>query len=279
MLERSVLTIDGVKTPIAQGGPKGAKDAVVFVHGNPGPSEDWDELAPRAAEFARVLTMDMPGYGRADRPRDFDYTIAGYARHLEGILKATGVDGVHLVTHDFGGPWALQWALEHPGRVRSITLINTGVFIGYTWHKFARIWQTPVLGELFFLTSTETMLRLALNADNPKPMPHEFAKRIHGYADFGHARAVCRLYRATKPVDAISRAMAPKLRAIDPPTLVIWGTGDAYLPEKYATAQKEIFPKAEVHLLHGCGHWPFIDDPKAVEERLLPFLRGQWASR
>jgi pimeloyl-ACP methyl ester carboxylesterase len=279
MLERSVLTIDGVQTPIAQGGPKDAQDAVVFVHGNPGPSEDWDELAPRAAEFARVLTMDMPGYGRAGRPRNFDYTIAGYARHLEGILKATGVDGAHLVTHDFGGPWALQWAVEHPGRVRSLTLINTGVFIGYTWHKFARIWQTPVLGELFFLTSTETMLRLALNADNPKPMPREFAKRVHGYADFGHARAVCRLYRATRRVDAIARAMAPKLRAIDPPTLVIWGTGDAYLPEKYAMAQKETFPKAEVHLLHGCGHWPFIDDPRAVEERLLPFLRRQWASR
>src|SRR5215203_4486897 len=102
MLERSVLTIDGVQTPIAQGGAKDAPNAVVFVHGNPGPSEDWDELAPRAAEFARVLTMDMPGYGRADRPRDFDYTMAGYARHLEGILKATGIDGAHLVTHDFG---------------------------------------------------------------------------------------------------------------------------------------------------------------------------------
>jgi pimeloyl-ACP methyl ester carboxylesterase len=277
MLERSVVTIEGVRTPIATGGSKDAEDAVVFVHGNPGPSEDWDELAPRVAEFARVLTMDMPGYGRADRPKGFAYTLAGYAAHLEGVLEATTVRGVHLVAHDFGGPWALKWAAEHPDRVRSITLINTGVLIGYRWHKYARIWQTPLLGELFFLTSTETLLRIALNADNPKPLPYEFAKRVHSFADFGHARAVCRLYRACKPVDALSRALAPKLRVIDPPTLVIWGEEDPFLPKEFAQKQRDVFPAAEVHLLPGCGHWPFIDDLEAVSALLVPFLERHWA--
>jgi pimeloyl-ACP methyl ester carboxylesterase len=44
------------------------------------------------------------------------------------------------------------------------------------------------------------------------------------------------------------------------------------------SCQKETFPKAEVHLLHGCGHWPFIDD-QGRERALLAFLRTQWASR
>jgi len=55
---------------------------------------------------------------------------------------------VHLLVHDFGGPIALTWAAGHPYRVASVTLINTGVLIGYRWHRLAKPWRTPVLGEL-----------------------------------------------------------------------------------------------------------------------------------
>ncbi len=52
-----------------------------------------------------VIAPDMPGYGKADRPESFDYTVEGYARHLTGILEQLGVKRAHLVLHDFGGPW------------------------------------------------------------------------------------------------------------------------------------------------------------------------------
>jgi hypothetical protein len=45
------------------------------------------------------------------------------------------------------------------------------------------------------------MLDLALNADNPKPMPRELAERLSGYADWNHTRAVLQLYRATRNPD------------------------------------------------------------------------------
>lgn len=110
-MERRELIIDGVRTAIAEGGPQGASDAVVFVHGNPGPSDDWDELGPRVSAFARVLTMDMPGYGRSERPVDFDFTVDGYGRHLGSLLDERAIDGAHLVLHDFGGGWGLRWAI------------------------------------------------------------------------------------------------------------------------------------------------------------------------
>ena len=91
----------------------------------------------------------MPGFGRADKPRDFQYDVAGYADFLDGLLAELGIDRVHLVLHDLGGPWGLEWATRSPARVASVTLINTGAFIGYRWHILARIWRTPVLGELF----------------------------------------------------------------------------------------------------------------------------------
>src|SRR5215213_1026985 len=145
--------IDGVRCAVYDSEP-GKPEAAVFVHGNPGPMDDWEELIPAVAPFARAVAMDMPGYGRADHPRRFDYTIDGYARYLGRLLDQLAVERAHLVLHDFGGPWGLRWAVDHPGRIASLTLINSGVLDGYRWQSFARIWQTPVLGELAQLTTT-----------------------------------------------------------------------------------------------------------------------------
>ena len=154
MLRTDDVTVDGVRSPVLQGGPLDAQEAVVFVHGNPGFSEDWRGLSERLSEFARTIAPDMPGYGNADKPDTFDYTVDGYARHLDGLLAKLGVRRVHLVLHDFGGAWGLTWAATHTTSLASLTLINIGVMPGYRWHFLARIWRTPVLGEIFMATTT-----------------------------------------------------------------------------------------------------------------------------
>src|SRR5579871_528942 len=279
MLNLHDLAIDGINTPVADSDPKGRAEAVVFVHGNPGPSDDWASLIPAVAAFSRVIAMDMPGYGRADRPRSFDYTVAGYARHLGRLIERLGVERAHLVMHDFGGAWGLGWAAQHPGAVASVTLVNTGILTGYRWHKFARIWQTPVIGELFQLTANAPMLHRALNADNPRPLPRSFVDRIMRYADWGHKRAVLKLYRASRNIGRDAAPIGDALARLDLPACVVWGAGDAYLPVAYAQKQRDYFPKAEVHVLDGLGHWPFIDDPDAVIGVIVPFLKRVTASK
>lgn len=274
MTEIREITVAGVRSPVHCAGDSASAEAVVFVHGNPGASDDFADLLPRIGAFARAVAPDMPGYGKADRPPDFDYTIEGYARHLDGILEQLGIRRVHLVLHDFGGPWGLQWATDHPDRVASFVLLNMGVMPGYHWHKFARIWRTPVLGELFMATATRFALRTLMNADNPKPFPDSMIDRIWSNYDRGHHRAVLKLYRAT-PAEKMSLVhLAPALKAMRRPALVVWGDGDAYLPVKYAEAQKEFFD-AEVHTLTGCGHWPMVDEPERIAALVLPFLRKQ----
>jgi pimeloyl-ACP methyl ester carboxylesterase len=47
------------------------------VHGNPGSSEDFDQPVAAVGAFGRALAFDLPGWGRAKKPRDFDYSIPG----------------------------------------------------------------------------------------------------------------------------------------------------------------------------------------------------------
>src|SRR5688572_10425041 len=138
--ERSVVA-GGVRGPVREAGDASAEEAVVFVHGNPGSWHDWDDLIGRVAPFARAVAPDMPGFGAADKPEDFDYTVRGYAAHLELLLAELGVRRAHLVLHDFGGPWGLAWAAAHPDRVASVVVIDTGVLIGFRWHYLAKLWR------------------------------------------------------------------------------------------------------------------------------------------
>jgi pimeloyl-ACP methyl ester carboxylesterase len=274
MDSESTLVIGDVRSPVLARGPADAPEAVVFVHGIFGSKEDWADLMGRLPPEVRAVAPDMPGYGAASRPSDFDYTVEGYSRHLAACLDRLGVERAHLVLHDFGGLWGLAFATTHPDRVRSFTLINAGIVDDdYRWHRWARVWQTPILGELAFMSANRFIVKTGLNADNPKPLPDEFIDRICSQMDRGQARAVLKLYRSARDIRAVLAPLLARLPLIaDRPTLVVFGSADAYLPASVAESQRKRFPRAEVHLLDGCGHWPFVDDPGLVASLVIPFL-------
>ena len=271
-IQTDELQIGGVRTPIIQAGPADADEAVVFIHGNPGSSQDWTALVDRVGAFGRAVAPTMPGYGSADKPENFDYTVQGYARHLEGIIQELGIRRVHLVLHDFGGLWGLAWAAAHPDEFASVTLVDIGVLPDYRWHYLARIWRAPVLGELFMATSTRPAFHLLFKHGNPRGLPKEMINRMYDDFDSGTRRAVLELYRSTDAED-IAQKLAAALRPLDRPALVIWGAHDPYLPVRYAERQREVFPQAEVAILAHSGHWPFADDPDRVADLIIPFLR------
>ena len=269
--------MSGVRSAVLEGGPAAAEQAVVFVHGSPGSSRDWEELVGAVGAFGRAVALDMPGFGRADRPDGFDYTVAGYARHLAGCLAALGVVRAHLVLHDLGGPWGLAWAVAHPDAFASASLVNTGVWPDYRWHAFARIWRTPVLGEILMAAVTRPGFHLAARYRSPRGLPWRFVDRMYDDYDRGTRRAILKLYRATGDPSGLGYALAAALRPLDRPALVVWGRHDPYLPLRLAERQREAFPSARVVVLEHSGHFPFADDPSGLRDALLPFLRQHLA--
>ena len=271
---RQAVTVNGVRSPVIDLGPR-TEEAVVFVHGNPGSKSDWWELANAISPIGRAVALDMPGYGQADRPAHFDYTVEGYARYLAGALDQLAISRAHLVLHDFGGPWGLAWAAAHPNQIGSLTLINIGVMPGYRWHYLARLWRMPVLGEIFMATTTRVGFSLLLRHGNPRGLPKAFVDRM--FADFnrGTRRAVLRLYRATSDLDDLATRLRAALAGVHFPVLVVWGARDPYVPVRYAERQRDVFPGAEVKVLEDSGHWPFADNPEAVAQMVVPFLRAQ----
>ena len=278
MIDQGVLTIAGLRSPALAAGDAGSSEAVVFVHGNPGSSRDWRDLLERVAPFSRALAADMPGFGKADKPVDFDYTVAGYAKHLGLLIASQQIRRVHLVLHDFGGPWGLTWAADHLDQVASVTLINIGIQPGYRWHYLARLWRLPIMGELVMAATTRPGMRLALRHGNPRGLPAVYFDEMYSDYDSGTRRAVLKLYRHTSDLGAMSERLADRLTPLKLPATVVWGACDPYIPVKYAELQRKFFAVDRVVRLEDSGHWPMVDNPAAVADAVIPFLRAQMTS-
>jgi len=283
-LTRTRIDVQGISTRLIQAGPADSPEAVVFMHGNPGSADDWEGLIAAvsgtlpeggAVHPRRAIAFDLPDFGETVATAGFEHSVLSYAQFMDAALSELGVQRVHLLVHDFGGPIGLVWAAGHLDRVASITLIDIGILPGYRWHRMARIWRTPVLGELMQAITFRGGFRRGVAASEPRGLPREFLDRMYDQYDRRTRRAVLELYRATDEPGTGAAELAAYMAPHDIPALVIWGEHDAYLPSSYATQQRDAFPSAEVHVLPASGHWPFADSPEIVRRLLVTFLDAQ----
>ncbi len=267
------LAVDGISTRLIEAGPSAADEAVVFVHGNPGSARDFDGLVARTGRFARAIAFDVPGLGHADDRRGLDYSTDGAARYVGRVIEELGVRRVHLVLHDLGGIWGLQWAVGSLDAVRSVSLIDTGVLVGYFGHPLGLSWTVPVLGEAEMAAITRDQFKGAISVQDP--LPATFLDRM--YDDFDRATRCATLdyYRSIGVPDELGRRQAAVLRRADLPALVVWGARDNFVPVSVARTQTQAFPSARIEVLAGAGHWPQLDSPAAVESLVAGFLEGR----
>jgi pimeloyl-ACP methyl ester carboxylesterase len=233
------------------------RQPILYLHGVPTASWDWQPFLERTGGVA----PDLPGFGQSGKPSDFDYSIAGYDRFVEIFADAAGLDRFSLVVHDWGAV-GLAFAQRFPDRIERLVMFSTVPFVpGYRWHRVARIWRTPLVGELAMGASTKWAFRRAL--------PDPLVDNIWSDFDHGTQRAILKLYRsAPERVLAEAGARLGELRA---PALLLWSTRDPYIPAKFGQAHADVLGgPAELELVDA-GHWPWLDRPELVE-RVARFL-------
>ena len=199
--------------------------------------------------------------------------MAAHAQFVGRALDALGIERVHLVAHDFGGPWGLAWAASEPDRFASAVLLGTGALPGYRWHALARLWRTPHAGELLMAAATRLGFRLAAAARQPARASAGRSSTACTTTSTATPGAPCSSSTAPSPdVAGAGERLAQALRPLDRPALVLWGRHDPYLPVTNAERQRAAFPRAEIRVLERSGHWPFVDDPATVTAALTGFL-------
>ncbi len=243
--------------------------SIVYVHGVPHSGAMWRPFTDRTGGVA----PDLPGFGASAKPSSGDYTFGGLARWLSDYTRE--MESFSLVMHDWGSLGVLS-ALERPEAVERLVLIDAVPFLpGYRWHTVARIWRTPVIGELAMGLTTKWGLGRLARMQARTPLPDTFEQtldEVWQYFDHGTQRAILRLYRsAPEPVLAESGRGLGTLKA---PALVVWGAEDPYLPAEFGHRYADALGgPTETEIVPGAGHWPWFEQP-AVIDRVAQFLAG-----
>jgi pimeloyl-ACP methyl ester carboxylesterase len=248
--------LDGL--PVAWRSAPSDGPPVLWLHGVPDSSELWTPFLERAGGVA----PDLPGFGRSAKRGDLDYSIAGYADWLERFCELAGLERMRLAMHDWGAV-GLALAQRAPERIDRIVAIDTVPLLpGYRWHPIARVWRTPLLGEVAMGLAVGPVVRRLLPAGRAEPVLEHF--------DPGTQRAILRLYRASPP-EVLADAGAA-LGSVEAPALVLHGTRDRYIPARFADGLAAALGDGRAEHVDG-GHWPWLDRPELVG-RVAAFLAG-----
>ena len=246
----------------------GAGPPVLMLHGNPDSGVMWEGIAERLSAHYRCVAPDLPGFGHSEVPAGFERSLDGLAEFIEQFLNAAAIGRpVDLVAHDFGGPFGFAWAVKHPDAVRRMVAINTLFFSDYRWHFWARVWRTPILGELSMLAMNRPMFVQELRRGS-RGISDAHIDRTWALMTPRMKKEVLRLYRATDSANfqPWQSAFLKLVRA--KPTLVIWGDKDPYVSSRFA----ERFNAQKVLHLPQAGHWAAVEAPAECADAILQFL-------
>ena len=256
-------TIDGTDIFYRDAGPADAP-VVLLPHGYPCSSYEFRNLMPALADRWRLLAPDYPGAGYSATPDDFDYSFDGYAGFLDGFVRAMGVERFALYLHDFGSPIGVRLAIKAPERVAALIIQNGDIpyedALGPKYAEIEKTWTLPpseMREKLAQAVIEETFREEFLNEVRPdlaERIPPDLWKLHWSLMTPKRKEVAVGLIAGLKE----NRAWFPQHRAYlrehRPPTLIVWGPQDGYMPEKSARAYLRDLPDAELHLLDG-GHW------------------------
>ncbi len=257
------------------------KPWLLLIHGFPTCSFDWWKIWSPLSERFNLLTLDMIGFGRSDKPYNFPYSIYAQADiHLD-LLNKLGIREFHVLAHDYGDTVAQEiMAKELEGmtwKTLSVCLLNGGIFPEA--HKplmIQKMLMSPVgflLSKLMNERKLEKSFSRIFGPDTQltKEELHEYWKLI-AYKK-GHRIAHKIIRYMQERVDNRERWLGGlqnyprKLGLINGPLDPISGI---QMVEHF----RGVISTENIWLQEGIGHYPQVEDPKGVLESYWKFLSG-----
>lgn len=254
----------------------GSGDPVLLLHGWPTSSFLWREVMRPIAADHRVIALDLPGFGRSDKPLDASYSFRFFEKVIDDFLATLQIDQVSLAVHDLGGPVGLYWAVRHPQRLQKLALLNTLVYPEVSWAvvAFVTAVRLPLLRNL--ATSPwglEKAMRIGM-AQADRLTPEVIAGVQAPFEDASARRALAKAGCHLSPKGF--KDIARLLPTLNCPVRVVYGERDRILPDVARTmhrVQKDL-PQTEVTALPDCGHFLQEDRPLVVGQMLAEFFRN-----
>jgi len=240
---------------------------LVLVNGVGDPLEGWaNQLDAFLAAGLRVVSFDNRGVGRSSQPPG-PYTSAEMAADLHAVVTAAGLDGFHLAGVSMGGVIAQEYALAHPGPLRSLILANT----------FA---AADPFTRAAFLSWSEVAQAAGMPMMMRAQAPWIFSPDFYARHPERVAELIAEAATSTQPAAAFGAQMAAlvdhdardRLAALAIPTLVIAAADDIIIRPALSRRLFELVPAAAWSVVPG-GHAAFWENPGPWNHAVIEFVQ------
>jgi pimeloyl-ACP methyl ester carboxylesterase len=275
------ITIDRRRVNVIE---LGSGPPIVFIHGLSGSWPNWLEQLPVFARGHRVIALDLPGFGASEMPEE-KISIAGYARTVDALYDALGIDSAAVVGNSMGGFIGAEMAIAHPARVERLVLVSAaGLTIEHQRDERALAvlrtadkrlaayagWLGSRSNELARRPRTRRLI-FGLVAHRPDRLPAPLvAEQIRGSGKAGFVPAL----------DALTGyPIRDRLPEIACPTLIVWGTEDKLVPVADADEFARLIPNSRKVLWRETGHMAMLERPAAFNRLLDAFLAEEPGER
>lgn len=254
-----LTTVDRDAYPIAWR-EAGDGPVALFLHGLGGSRTSWDDQLLALGRLRRCIAWDMPGYGAS----------AGTVTSLEqvadaaaALLDTLGADRADVVGLSLGGMVAQHLAIRHPGRIRTLALLDTSPAFGLDGTTTAEGWLHDRLAPLDAGRSVADIADRVITAiagpHCPAPALAQAIASMRRIPDAG-LRAACHAL--------VRHDVRELLGSIGAPTLVLVGELDEETPPTYAKHIASAVPGASLDVIPGAGHLVNAECPGPVNARL-----------
>jgi haloacetate dehalogenase len=284
-----IATAPGMHLPVRVGGNG---PPLLLLHGHPQTHAIWHRVAPLLVPHFRLVLPDLRGYGDADKPGGepdhANYSKRVMAQDLVALMGTLGFSRFSILAHDRGARVAHRLAMDHPGAVQRLTLLDiaptlamyrqtTEAFARAYWHWFFLIQPAPMPERLIeasprgYLQATMGVRSEGLALFDPRALA-EYERCL---SQPGAAHALCEDYRAAAGIDLQhDQADRDAGRRLALPLQVLWGQmGVVQRCFDALHEWRQVADDVQGGALP-CGHYIPEEAPAELAAAALPFLRG-----
>ncbi|WP_353570222.1 alpha/beta hydrolase [Candidatus Albibeggiatoa sp. nov. BB20] len=260
-------------------GLESAQTTLLLIHGNFASWRWWQPLLQHLPERYRAYTPELRGCGDTTRP-DGGYTIEQMAADIYEFTQALDLPAVHLVGHSLGGAVAMQFALNYPQKVRTLTLVSSAPAEGMAHLKpsFPQLRLTES-SDFHHVMQTLNLNRMSLYKALTRMMPNiktnqeSFVTLLDDAARMS-PEAIVGFYEALT-----TWSVQDELGKLNLPVLVLWGSQDTIVEKAALERMVEALPQAQFVIWDNVGHAPQLEQPEAFQQLLLEFIENHQVKR
>ena len=278
----------GIRLSCRETGPKNAP-LLVFLHGFPEAAFVWDDLMLRLADRWHCVAPNLRGYEQSSAPDEVEaYRAKHLVADISALIDVFGGKLDALVAHDWGGAVAWNLAVQRPGAMRRLVIINSPHPATFLRGLQNDPGQQAASAYMNFLVRPDAEALLAENdfarlwpfftnmgaADPARPGGGWLTEAVRDkYREVWSAglRGGCNYYRASplRPPTAgddsvMSIRFAPEAVTVHVPTLVLWAEDDMALPTSLLEGLEAYVPRMRLVRLPGATHWVIHEQPATI---------------